>query len=453
MVELLQKKFWSNQSNHSYKTLYNQYIIVSMYYRFITVFITLFLYPIINGYPIIFYDTRRYFSGILLEFHTHAMQFPTLFIIPFYKLAGVWGWCFFNIAISAYMVSLLSVKISKKLPLIITILAIFFSAYGVISACLCMDFLTTIGLISLFIILFYKPTKTVYFFFLLASTAHYGNILLFFLANLFYFFIKKESAKKVFLVLLIALLVNGSYRSILAKENVFFPRVGSVFVAARIMNSIPQSITEYSNSYKNSFIAKNKNELLKLATLPKHSIAHLLYGVSSPLKLRHLDFSREARHYVFFTLKKYPLENLLAIKNSFFKLLFASGPIYYPEVSVYKKTVKLIDPNGTKKFLSSLIVQKKYNFFENSLLKKKLLFLCIIISSLGILFKRDFLDIKNFAIFALLTLLLNCLVMSSLSGPFFRYLVRVQFLVYLSGFIYSYLFIKDLTSKVLKQAK
>lgn len=417
---------------------------------FLVFFLTLYSYALVNGYPTFFRDTFRYVDGINLKHNEFSPLFVSLLIKPFFSMSGFWGWYFFNLLIASFTLAYFKMKAFNKVPLYIFLLGLLISMYGFVVLCLIMDFYTTVGLLCLFLLIFYRNHFIVPVIFTISTCAHYGNLLLFtavaFIVCLFY----KKSKPFLFIItlILISIFLNISHYFFTARQFHLLPTSTNVFISSRIMHDIPESILGYSRVNKNSIISKNSSVLYKLAKASS-SITTIVWGDGSPIEKNLSQFNKEAPDYIFYTIIHYPKENLIAIAGNSFRLLLAH---HYPleitpdkDMKLFYDLVALYDKNNLDLFTNSLFYKR---ILENLATPNfsRIIFIICLYFNLAILFiyrKNKDTNFYQFILFSTVSIFISVLIMSNLSGLFWRFLVRSSLVVFLSSFAGLYLLSKE----------
>lgn len=115
------------------------------------IFGLLMLYPLMNGYPFIWYDSWTYAAGVCRP----SMRSPILgcAMRPIILMAGTWGYVIVQTAVTAFSFVFLSRYVLGSVHMRILFLSIVFACVGLFSGWLMADIWTIIGLLSLFAIL------------------------------------------------------------------------------------------------------------------------------------------------------------------------------------------------------------------------------------------------------------------------------------------------------------
>jgi hypothetical protein len=414
------------------------------------IFTLLLLYPLMNGYPFIFYDSGAYGFG---QFRYMEARSPVLsfFLRPVFIIAGTWGYVIFQSAITAFMLIIFQRRFFKTTPIYLLIAAILLSWLGLFSGFLMSEIWVIIGMLALFWILHNPYSLWAAILLSFSMATHLGNLPIFLsVAVIFGFSVKVN--RKALLIVFICFFCGIILIATLNLANGRF-QIGSkhsyIILASRILHDIPDVLRVKCQEDPKFEMCSYQDEIISVS---QRDYAGLIWDEESPLRTGELkaeNLSHLSKKLIFYSIKQFTKENFFTVfKNTasmFFSYEIAHGFGNYP------MTVKFI-----KRYAPDDIVQYEDAWQQRgriySMLRKAekpmtiiyiiMIMICIIHSIYGIIKKRK--DVLfTFALFSFIAVFINDLFMSNLSGIYGRYHTRICFLPVLSAIVILYYLIRQ----------
>ena len=399
------------------------------------IFGLLMLYPLMNGYPFIYYDSWTYASGLCRP----SMRSPILgcAMRPIILIAGTWGYVIVQTAATAFSFVFLSRYVLGYVHMRVLFLSSVFACVGLFSGWLMADIWTIIGLISLFAILTGYASQFIAILLVFALATHYGNFPIFMgVAILFWLFIRnsKRSMIRVFFCLLggIALIttinfaMKGTVRS--------GPKTSFSFIASRVLFDIPDIIENKCREDPNFKLCAMKSDMLA-GRGTQHS--ELMFYMFKRHDISGEEFELLARELVIYSLPRFPLKHMVAVvRNTFSQLsFFPIGNGFSPlrdNSSAFKKLAKQFPAD----FLSYQKSLQADGHLKRALARLMtplsiLYWIAMLICLASVITEwknlRDDIQLQ-LALFAIIAVIINAFFMSNLSGVLGRFHTRIVFL-------------------------
>ena len=400
---------------------------------FVSISLFLGLHLVVMRYPIIGFDSARYINAaFFLKSCPYALTLTTHLLKPLVSLIGIWGFAVFQIGILAYVLTSVLKFFNKNLVLGIIALTLSSAAFFAISVM--MDIYTPVGLLALFLVLNRERDILLYIILSVCYVAHIENVVLFpFSALAYWLILSRKNFTSTFIPLIAVFIVPiicvfwENYQ--LDKELRFVPKIGYSMLAARIMVDYPEIARSYMDKYPASELAKHRKFYEYISAKNVDRFAYLCWdswdGKDKKEGFAYLQIDdpihKDTKEFIFFALKKYKFKlfnkNPL---NSTFQFLTQTR---YPDEAIDKDS---IDENQKWVPFKLSKYSLQYQGGLSSLAKVlKLIYTLSFYVSFTIMLLSSPLK-RSFTIFALITVLLNALIMSNFAGVFLRYQLRIM---------------------------
>jgi len=399
------------------------------------IFGLLMLYPLMNGYPLIWNDSWTYACGLCRP----SLRSPILgcAMRPIVLIAGTWGYVIVQTAVTAFSFAFLSRYVFGYVHMRVLFLSIVFSCVGFFSGWLMADIWTTIGLLSLFTILTGYGSPVIAILLVFTFATHYGNFPIYVgTAILFWLFIR-NSRRSMILVLLCLLggIVFIATTNFAMKGNFRFGTKRSFsFIASRILYDIPEIIEKKCQDDPDFRLCSFKSDMLSNRG-KQHS--DMMWHMFKRDDISSDELEPLARELVIYSLSRFPLKHFVAlIKNTFSQLsYFPMSGDYYPlrdDSHAFKKLAKEFPEDFLsyqKSFQADGHLAKALTRLETplSILYWIAMLVCFASVTVGWKNLRDDLQLQ-LALFALIAIIMNAFFMSNLSGVLGRFHSRIIFL-------------------------
>ncbi|BEQ13481.1 hypothetical protein [Desulfoferula mesophila] len=403
---------------------------------FLFTFLILLWFPLMNGYPFVYYDSWGYAGG-----YPGTSRSPVLGLLmrPAVVLGGPWGYALVQTAVTAFaLVFLANVVLGGKYKYSYYA-ALVVSGVGFISGYLMADVWALIGFICLFAMATGLSYPVIVVLFAIACSAHYGNFPIFLAtAGLFLFFARQ----KLKFITLVACCLVGALAliyagNLAAGQGKIRPRLtGWMTLAARISTDMPELIDEKCARDPDFAFCRLTNEIHGWSE--KKRYARLIWDGREQLNLSWGEFDQACKEFVLFSLRGHYGDQLAAIAQDTFRLLShydLRRGLYPNEGAWFFEAFKKHAPDGLPQYMSSWQQTGKFLPIFNRL--KKPLALTFAGSMLLCLayvvryWKRREQDIVvKLAAFALIAILINALFIATVNGPFVRFQARIGFLMF-----------------------
>jgi hypothetical protein len=399
------------------------------------IFGLLMLYPLMNGYPLIWYDSWTYASGLCRP----SMRSPILgcAMRPVVLIAGVWGYVIVQTAVTAVSFVFFSRYIFGYVQMRVLFLSIMFTCLGLFSGWLMADIWTIIGLLSLFTILTGYGSPVIAFLLVFTFATHLGNFPIFIgVAILFWLFIRnsRRSMIRLLLCVLAGIALIAITNVVMKGTPQSGPKTSFSFLASRILYDIPEIIEKKCEDDPDFRLCAFKSDMLAARGV-QHS--NLMWYMFKRDDISSEEFESSAKELVIYSLSRFPLKHIVAlVKNTFSQLsYFPISADFYPLIED-KRAFKYL----AKQFPADFLSYQK-SFQANGHLGKALtrletplsvlywiaMMICFGSVTFGWKNLRDDLQLQ-LALFALIAVILNAFFMSNLSGVLGRFHSRVIFL-------------------------
>jgi hypothetical protein len=406
------------------------------------IFGLLMLYPLMNGYPLIYYDSWDYASGLCQP----ASRSPTLgcAMRPVVLIAGNWGYVIVQTAVMTFSLIFISRYIFGYVHMRVLFLSIVFAFVGLFSGWLMADIWTMMGLLALFAVLtgYGSPVISILLIFSLAT--HYGNFPIYAgVAILFWLFIRnsKKAMILVFLCVLGGIMFITAINFAVKGEFRFRSKVSFAFIASRILYDIPEIIEKKCQDDPSYRLCDFKSDMLATKG-QQHS--DMMFDMFERDDISREKFDLLSRELVIYSLSRFPLRHMTAlVKNTFSQLSYfsiAGGFRPLIDKSGYLKILKKRFPEDfhsyQKSFQGMDSLGKALKKLETPLtiLYWIAMLICFACVTIGWKNLRDDLQLK-LALFALIAVIMNAFFMSNLSGVLDRFHSRIMFLPIFASFV------------------
>jgi len=227
------------------------------------IFGLLMLYPLMNGYPFIYYDSWTYACGVYRPSSRSLILGCAM--RPIILIAGTWGYVIVQTAATAFSFVFLSRYVLGYVHVRVLFFSIVFACVGLFSGWIMADIWTIIGLLCLFAILTGYASQFIAILLVFASATHYGNSPIFMgVAVLFWLFIRnsKRSIILVILCLLGGMALIATINFAMKGTFRFGAKTSFSFVASRILYDIPDIIEKKCQEDPSFRLCAMKSDML-----------------------------------------------------------------------------------------------------------------------------------------------------------------------------------------------
>ena len=396
------------------------------------IFCLLMLYPLMNGFPFMYYDSWTYACGLCRP----TIRSPILgcAMRPVILIAGPWGYVIVQTAVLSFCFIFISRYIFGNVRLRVLFFSIVFTCVGLFSGWLMADIWTLIGLFSLFAILTGYGSPIISILMIFSLAVHYGNFPIYVGVAIVFWLIVRNSRKSmilVFLYLLCGIMIIASVNFAMKGNFRFGSRFSFSFIASRILYDIPEIIEEKCQDDPSFKLCAIKSDMLA-ARGKQHS--EMMWYMFKRDDISMEEFEPLAKELVIYSLFRFPLRHMVAlVKNTFSQLSYFHMDDFYP----------LLDDSYALKNLENRFPEY-HNSYHNSLqaegyLSKALtrlevplnilywvaMLVCLVSVSIGWKNLRDDMQLQM-ALFALIVVIVNAFFMSNLSGVLSRFQARIM---------------------------
>jgi hypothetical protein len=401
----------------------------------------LLLHPALNGYPFLFGDSWAYCCEC-----PDGTRSPILgcALGPVVARLGLWGYVLVQCATAAYACTVLTGPVFGRRHRVALAAALVVSGAGICAGWVLADIWTLIGLICLFAVAVGRGFPTVLLLLTFACAAHFGNVPVFAMTALAFVPLVRRRAEfvgRVGVCMLLALaLVAGANlsggRLRLTSGN------GAAFVASRMLHDFPELIEDICRDRPEFGLCRVQEDVRGWSQADPGSFMWIFI---EQLGYDPDDFNRLSREIILYSLSGfpgyYPRHAAAAVRNtvelmSVYALSDGHAPYardpyvvdsmrrYFPEqVGRYlgspqgdgrlQALLERVETPATVVFWVSAVACGAYVAFRWRSLRTDLP--------------------ARYAVFALMSVTVNAVCMSNLSGVFTRYHTRVGFLVIFAG--------------------
>jgi hypothetical protein len=412
----------------------------SEWISFVATFCVLILYPLMNGYPFIFLDSWGYASGICPS----NFRSPVLgcAMRPAVLLGGPWGYVVAQSAATAFSLVFLSNIVLKRYYKYTFYLSLIISGVGYYAGFLMADVWTLIGFICLFSISMGYGYAIIAVLLAFSCSVHFGNFPIFTSTALLFLPFVRYKLKYITIISICIL----SAIVLIITANLFFggairisPRLGGFsLLSSRILHDIPEVIDKKCLDDPEFKLCEIKEEIHGWSRSRRHQ--RVTFVGKEQLNISWNELNELSKDVVFYSLKEFFVEHLLALVRNTYGLLscygLADGMIpfssdgdsaairglkrHFPdELDVYSKSWQA---RGKLKRRLELLEMPLSVFFGISIM--------ICLAYIGFYWKTGHEDvIFKLSIFAVIAVLVNAFFMSNLSGIYARFQGRIVFLL------------------------
>ena len=399
------------------------------------IFGLLMLYPLMNGYPFIYYDSWTYASGLCRP----SMRSPILgcAMRPIILAAGIWGYVIVQTAATAISFVFLSRYVFGYAHMRVLFLSIVFAWVGLFSGWLMADIWTLIGLISLFAVLTGYASQFIAILLIFALATHYGNFPIFLGIAIWFWLFIRNSKRSMILVILCLLggmtLIVTTHFAMNGKPQ-FTTKTSFSFIASRILYDIPDIIEKKCQEDPSFRLCAMKSDMLA-ARGTQHS--SLMWYMLKRDDISGREFESLARELVIYSLPRFPLEHIVAVvKNTFYQLSFFPirddfSPLRDGSI-VFKQFPKLF-PAGFLSYQKSMQADGYFPVafarLETPLSIFYWIAMLICLASVMTEWRKLRGDIQlQLSLFVVIAVIVNAFFMANLSGFLGRFHTRIVFL-------------------------
>ena len=409
---------------------------------FSMVFALLLLYPLMNGFPFIYYDSWSYASG----FWRSGMRSPAMALVmrPVIVIAGMWGYVVVQIAVTAFSFVFMSKYIDGRVRNSLVLTTIIFASVGLYSGWLMVDIWVGIGLFALFLVLTgYKSTIALILLGFSYAT-HYGNFPVFTGTALLFWVVTKVRRRAMIMVFLcllggMAFVVCGKIA--IGDTGRFTSKSTYSWIVSRTLYDIPEILERKCQEDPNFKLCGLKTDMLA-ARGKQHS--DLLFHMFHHPDISKEEYEKLAKELVIYSIPRFPLEHMVAaIKNTLSQLSsvpIANGFLPITDGEWVVENLKKYYPDEYASYRNSwqakghLHKMLKVLHYPSSVLYWLAILICLV--SLSIRWKNLRNDLRlKFALFSLMAVIVNAFFMSNLSGVLGRFHTRIVYLPMLAALI------------------
>ncbi len=393
---------------------------------------------LLNGFPFLFPDSWGY-SGACPD----EMRSPVIgcAMRPFTWLAGHWAYALVQCAVTAFAVVLLWSRALKRRGTLALGAALLLSGVGLFAGWVMADVWTLTGLMALFVVLVeFHPAAAVLAAF--AWAAHFGNFpVLAVTAVAMLPWVRDRVRCGVRLCLCVA----GAVLFVVA-ANLFGGTLkfsagnGFVFLAARVLHDVPE-VLDLKCAESPDFLLCGRQAEVRRWSAENHQ--SFTWAGAEHLGLSWADYNRTCRELIVDALRTLPRlfpEHASAMARNALHLMLrpelSNGFETFGPHSFVAEDLRIAFPEDVRPYLASAQAR---GVLERVLTRLDLPFTVLVWLSTAlclaaVVVRRQGLGadpLVLLALFALVALAVNALVMSSLSGVFGRYQARLEFLLFL----------------------
>jgi hypothetical protein len=426
---------------------------------FLTTFCILILYPLMNGYPILFADSWDYASGQCLS----GLRSPVLAcsMRPFIVFGGVWGYVVVQTAVTAFILVFLSGSILKQEYSNIYLISLLIASVGLFTGYLMADIWTLIGFICIFSISIGYSYFSIAIILALSYSVHHGNFPIF--TTTAFFFLPFVRQKVKFSVIIVSSILGGILFILIANllsagsQLKIGTEVGSFTMpSSRILHDIPMVIEKKCKDDPGFKMCEIKEDIL--AWSGKGNPQKITWQGKKKLNIGWKELNNLSKEVFFYSLKGFFTKHISALVKNIYKLLFiykiSDGFYFYQHDDWPVKKLKLLFPEDVDKYEKSWQISGKLTHGLEKL-EKPLSYIfrismIVCLASIGF-YRRNFREdvIVKFALFAVIAVIVNAFFMANLSGVYYRYHTRIGFLILFPAFIFIFRMIGRLNSRFL----
>jgi hypothetical protein len=393
---------------------------------------------LLNGFPFLFPDSWGY-SGACPD----EMRSPVIgcAMRPFTWIAGHWAYALVQCAVTAFAVVLLWSRALKRRAAAALGVALLLSGVGLFAGWVMADVWTLTGLMALFVVLVeFHPAAAVLTAF--AWAAHFGNFPVLAAAGALMLPWVRD---RVRCGLRLGLCLAGAVLLVFA-ANLFGGTLkfssgnGFVFLAARMLHDVPEVLDLKCAESPGFLLCARRAEVRRWSAENHQSFT---WAGAEQLGLSWPDYNRTCRELVVDSVRTLPRlfpEHAAALARDTARLMLrpelSNGFETFGPDSFVAEDLRIAFPDDVRPYLASAQAR---GGLERTLTRLDLPFMALVWLSTAVCLAAVVAGRRRLradpllllALFALVALAVNALVMSGLSGVFGRYQARLEFLLFL----------------------
>jgi hypothetical protein len=399
----------------------------------------LMLYPLMNGYPFVYYDSWSYASGLCRS----DVRSPVLgcFMRPVVLMWGTWGIVVIQSLATGYAFIFLAKHTFGKVNLTILSMTVLFAGLGLYSGWLMADIWMGIGLLLLFCVLTGHRNHKILLVLGFTLATHYGNFPIFAgIAILFTLIVRNKIASLVPIAATILFgVVLVSTTNLMTGWVGFSSKSTYTWIASRIIYDIPEVLTQKCQEdpgfklcdYEEGIMASNQHQ---------HSSVMFYLRSLDDINAKEIEYL--SKQLVLYSIPRFPIKHTIAFTKNTFSQIYGSpiakGFLPLRENSWIVSTMRQNAPLEFENYNRSWQAQGRIS----TILKKleipsivaywAAMVLCLVAVLIRIKhIKKE--PHTQLALFALISIIVNGFFMSNLSGVLWRFHTRIVFIPILAA--------------------
>jgi hypothetical protein len=403
----------------------------------IIIFCILILYPLMNGYPLVYPDSWNYASGLC----PGGIRSPVLgcAMRPIVVLGGPWGFAVIQCVITAFSLAYLLVIILKRNYTYTFYLSLLTSGVGFYAGYLMADVWTLIGFICIFSISIGYSRLIIGVLLAFSYSVHYGNFPVFTSTTLLFLPFVRYRIKYILIIFscmlggIVFILVSNFFGG----EIRLSQKIGGfTYLSSRILHDIPEVIERKCQEDPEFKLCEMKEDIMKSSG--GDNPQYLTVRGTKRLNISWKEFNDLSREIVFYSLKGFFAEHISALVLNVYRSIsvyrLSDGFFAQPSGNSFYRGLQRLFPDDLndyeKSWQASGKLKRGLKMLEVALTFLFWLSVMVCFAYIGLYWKGHHNDVLiKLSIFGLIAIVVNAFFMSNISGPYGRFYTRIGFLL------------------------